>query len=152
MITYSQTRYILDFEVQTGIVRNYISDHFGIFCVIRTTLERKNKECIVWRNITGSTVEKCKELMSTIAWILIIHTLNLNNTYIFIDNFKNIFDEMFSSMKSHHENEKPRLALVTTWIKKSLRKKQLLYETKSFYYNKNYKTETYKQYNIYLEN
>ena len=90
--------------------------------------------------------------MSTIAWILIIHTLNPNNTYIFIDNFKNIFDEMFSSMKSHHENEKPRLGLVTTWIKKSLRKKQLLYETKSFYYNKNYKTETYKQYNIYLEN
>ena len=39
---------ILDFEVQIVIMKNYKSDHFGIFCVVRTALERKNiNECIL---------------------------------------------------------------------------------------------------------
>ena len=33
---------ILDFEVQSGIIRNYKGDHFGTFCVLKTTLGRKN--------------------------------------------------------------------------------------------------------------
>ena len=40
------TNTILKFEVQSGIIKNNISDHFGILCVLRTALEIKNNECI----------------------------------------------------------------------------------------------------------
>ena len=30
------TNTILDFEVHSGIIKNDISDHFGIFCVLKT--------------------------------------------------------------------------------------------------------------------
>ena len=35
------TNTILEFEVHSGIIKNDISDHFDIFCVLKTDLERK---------------------------------------------------------------------------------------------------------------
>ena len=52
-------------------MRNDISDHYGIFCVLRTTLELKTIKYIIKRHITRRTAEKFKELMSTVGWILI---------------------------------------------------------------------------------
>ena len=56
---------ILEFEVQSGIIKNDISDHFGIFCVLKTDLERKsNNEYILRRDIGKSNVEKFKKLIT----------------------------------------------------------------------------------------
>ena len=53
----------LDFEVQIEIIKNDISDHFGISCVLSTTLEIKNiNKCITQRDLTESSVEILKEL------------------------------------------------------------------------------------------
>ena len=42
------TNTILEFDVHIGIIKNDISDHFGIFCVLKTDLERKsNNEYIL---------------------------------------------------------------------------------------------------------
>ena len=39
-INYILTNTVLDFGVKSGIIKNYISDHFGIFYVLRATLEK----------------------------------------------------------------------------------------------------------------
>ena len=55
------TNTILEFEVHSGIIKNDVSDHFGIFCVLKTDLERKsNNEYILRRDIGESNVEKFK--------------------------------------------------------------------------------------------
>ena len=42
------TNTILDVEVQSGIIKNDLRYHWGIFCVLRTTLKRKNiDDCIM---------------------------------------------------------------------------------------------------------
>ena len=82
-IDHRLTNTILDFEVQNGIIKNDISDHFGIFCVLRTTLKRKNiNEGIKQRDITKSSVEKFKEFLSTANLNFITQTLNFNNLLI----------------------------------------------------------------------
>ena len=66
------TNTILDFEVHSGIIKNDISDHFGIFCVLKTDLERKsNNEYFLRRDICDSNVKKFKALMNTVDWNLI---------------------------------------------------------------------------------
>ena len=83
------TNTILEFEVHSGIIKNDISDHFGILCLLKTDLERKsNNEYILRRDIGESNVEKFKELMNTVDWTLITRTLNPNDSYrIFIEKF-----------------------------------------------------------------
>ena len=68
---------------------------------MRTALERKNiNECIIRRDITDSSVEKIKELISTVDWNLITQTLNLNSSSnIFIDKFLKIYNEAFPLQK-----------------------------------------------------
>ena len=95
------TNTILEFEVHSGIIKNDISDHFGIFCVLKTDLERKsNNEYILQRDIGESNVEKFKELMNTVDWNLITQTLNPNDSYsIFIEKFIKIYDQVFPLQK-----------------------------------------------------
>ena len=74
-IDHIHTNTILEFEVYSGIIKNDISDHFGIFCVLKTDLERKsNNEYILPRDISESNAEKFKELMNTVDWNLITRT------------------------------------------------------------------------------
>ena len=48
------------------MINNAISDHFDIFCVLRTILERPNKGYIIKRDES--------DLMSIVDWILQVKT------------------------------------------------------------------------------
>ena len=138
---------ILEFEVHSGIIKNDISDHFGIFCVLKTDLERKsNNEYILRRDIGESNVEKFKELMNTVDWNLITQTLNPNDSYsIFIEKFIKIYDQAFPLQKIKIKGKSLVSPWITKGIRKSSRKKQHLYE--KFLKHKTTKTlETYKNY------
>ena len=51
--------------------------------------------------MTESSVEKFKELMSTVDWNLITQTLNPNNSFnIFIGNFQKFMMKLFFNKKS----------------------------------------------------
>ena len=146
------TNTILDFEVHSGIIKNDISDHFGISCVLKTDLERKsNNEYILQRDIGESNVEKVKELMNTVEWNLITQSLNPNDSYsIFIEKFIKIYDQAFPLQKIKTKGK----GLVSPWITKGIRKfsrkKQRLYE--KFLKRKTTKAlETYKNYNNLFE-
>ena len=146
------TNTVLDFEVHSGIIKNDISDHFGIFCVLKTDLERKsNNEYFPRRDISESNVKKFKELMNTVDWNLITQTLNPNDSYcIFIEKFIKIYDQAFLLQKIRIKGK----SLVSPWITKEIRnssrKKQRLYE--KFLKHKTTKTlETYKNYKNLFE-
>ena len=114
------TNTILEFEVHSGIIKNDISDHFGIFCVLKTDLERKsNNEYFLRRDISESNVKKFKALMNTVDWNLITQTLNPNDSYcIFIEKFIKIYDQAFPLQKIKIKGK----SLVSPWITKGIRK------------------------------
>ena len=101
-INHILTNTILELEVHSGIIKNDTTDHFGIFCVLKTDLERKsNNEYILQRDIGKSSVEKFKELMNTVDWNLITQTLKPNDSYsIFIENVIKIYDQAFPLQKT----------------------------------------------------
>ena len=147
------TNPILNFEVHTGIIKNDVSDHFGIFCVLKTDLERKsNNEYILRRDIGKSNVEKFKGLMNTVDRNLITQTLNPNDSYsIFIEKFIKIYDQAFPLQKIKIKGKSLVSPWITKEIRKSSRKKQHLYE--KFLKHKTTKTlETYKSYKNLFEN
>ena len=138
---------ILEFEVHSGIIKNDISDHFGIFCVLKTDLEKKsNNEYILRRDIGKSNVEKFKEHMNTVDWNLITQTLNPNDSYsIFIEKFIKNYDQAFPLQNIKIKGKSLVAPWITKGIRKSSRKKQHLYE--KFLKHKTTKTlETYKNY------
>ena len=146
------TNTILDFEVHSGIIKNDISDHFGIFCVLKTDLERKsNNEYFLRRDISESNVKKFKALMNTVDWNLITQTLNPNDSYcIFIEKFTKISDQAFPLQKIKIKGKSLVSPWITKGIRKSSRKKQRLYE--KFLKHKTTKTlETYKNYTNLFE-
>ena len=109
---------------------------FWYFCVLRKTLERENiNECI-----TKSSVEKFKELISTVDWNLITQTLNPHCSYFSIDKFFKIYDEAFplkmemknmknKKMKNKNENEQSRQPLGYNMDQKIIKQeKKHLYE------------------------
>ena len=120
---------------------------FGIFCVLKTDLERKtNNEYILGRDISESNVKKFKELINTVDWNLITQTLTTNDSYcIFIEKFIKIYDQTFPLQKIRTRGK----SFVSPWItketRKSSRKKQCLYQ--KFLKHKTIKMlETYKNY------
>ena len=63
LVTYLETLHKI-FEVQSAVIKDEISDHFGISCVFRATLETKIiNECIVQEDISQSNVKRFKEPM-----------------------------------------------------------------------------------------
>ena len=96
-IDHMLTNTILEFQVPSGIIKNDISGHFGIFCVLKTDLERKsNNEFIQQRDAGYNNVEKFKELMNNVEWNLITQTLNPYNSYsIFIEQLIKNYDQGF---------------------------------------------------------
>ena len=128
----------MEFEVQSGIINNDIKNHFGIFCILKTNLERKsNNDFILQRDIGESNVEKFKELINTVDWNLVTQTLNPNNSNsIFIEKFIKICDQAFPLQKIKIKRKSLDSPCITKWVRKSSRKKQHLYEK--------FKTQNYK--------
>ena len=118
VIDHILTNTILDFEAKHGIIKNDISNHFGIFGALSATLERKkNNEYVMRRDVTESSAKNL-ELISTVDWNLITQTLNPNGSCnIFIDKF---LDENKNSIQPFRFQRES---------KKSSRKKQRLSKT-----------------------
>ena len=111
---------ILKLEVHSGIIKNDISDYFGIFCVLKTDLERKsNNEYILQRDIGESNVEKFKELMNTVDQEFNYSNFKSYYSYIiFIEKFIKILDQAFPLQKIKTKGK----SLVSPWITKGIRK------------------------------
>ena len=142
IIDHILTNSIIDSLLHSGIVKTDISDHFAVFCLLKTNFEQSNiKNIIVKRDINEASIEHFKSLFNSIDWNLITQTSLQNDSYnIFLEKFERIYDQAFPERKIEI---KPK-NLVSPW-RKSSRKKQRLYE--KFLKQRNAKNEeVYKMY------
>ena len=105
---------ITDSPLHSGIVKTDISDHFAVFCLLKTNFEQLNiKKIIVKRDINEASIEHFKSLFNSIDWNLVTQTSLPNDSYnIFLEKFERIYGQAFPERKIEI---KPK-NLVSVWI------------------------------------
>ena len=63
---------IIDSPLHSGIVKTDISDHFAVFCLLKTNFKQSNiKNIIVKRDINKASIAHFKSLFNSIDWNLV---------------------------------------------------------------------------------
>ena len=85
----------------SGIVKTDISDHFAVFCLLKTNFEQSNiKNIVVKRDINEASIERLKCLFNIIDWGLVTQTSLPSDSFnIFLEKFVQIYDQAFPERK-----------------------------------------------------
>ena len=88
------TNTIKDSEVQSGIIKIDISDHFAVFALMETSLVGSNiKRTFVKRDISKNSFKYFKSILNSVEWNLITQTSTPDSFYKrFLDKFVKIHD------------------------------------------------------------
>ena len=82
IIDHILTNSIIDSLLHSGIVKTDISDHFAVFCLLKTNFEQSNiKNIIVKRGINEAIIKHFKSLFNSIDWNLVTQASLSNNSY-----------------------------------------------------------------------
>ena len=82
------TNTIIDSEVQNGIIKTNISDHFTLFALMKTSL--------VQSSINEDSIKYFKSILNSIDWNLITQTSTPDSSFnIFLDKFIKLYDLAF---------------------------------------------------------
>ena len=152
IIDHILTNAIIDSPLHSGIVRTDISDHFAVFCLLKTNFEQSNiKNIVIKRDINEASIEHFKFLFNSIDWDLVTQTSLPNHSYnIFFEKFVKIYDQAFPERKFEIKAKNLVSPWITRGLRKSSRKKQRLYE--KFLKQRNSKNEeAYKMYKKLFE-
>ena len=116
--------------MHSGIVKTDISDHFAVFCLLKTNFEQSNiKNIVIKRDINEASIEHFKSLFNSIDWDLVTQTSLPNHSYnIFLEKFVQIYDQAFPERKFEIKAKNLVSPWITRGLRKSSRKKQRLYE------------------------
>ena len=116
--------------MHSGILKTDISDHFAVFCLLKTNSEQSNiKNIIIKGDINEASIEYFKSLFDSIDWHLLTQTLLPNNSYnIFLEKFVQIYDQAFPERKIKIKPKSLVSPRITQGLRKSSRKKQHLEE------------------------
>ena len=77
------TNTIIDSEVQSGIIKTDISDHFAVFALMKTSLIQPNiKKTFRKRDINENSSKYFKSILNGVNWNLITQTSRPDNSYI----------------------------------------------------------------------
>ena len=147
IIDHILTKTIIDSPLHSGIVKTDISDHFAVFCLLKTNFEQLNiKNHVIKRDINEASTEHFKSFVNSIDWDLVTQTLLPNHSYnTFLEIFVQIYDQAFPEKKFEIKAKNLVSPLITRGLRKSSKKKQRLYE--KFLKQKNSKNE--EAYKIY---
>ena len=106
--------------MHSGIVKTDISDHFAVFCLLKTNFEQSNiKNIVIKRDINEASIEHFKSLFNSINWDLVTQTSLPNDSHnIFLEKFVQIYNQALPerNIKIKAKN------LVSPWITWGLRK------------------------------
>ena len=81
IIDHILTNGIIDSPLHSGIVKTDISDHFAVFCLLKTNFEQSNiKNIIVKRGINEAIIKHFKSLFNSIDWNLVTQASLSNNS------------------------------------------------------------------------
>ena len=71
IIDHVLTNTMIDSEVQSGITKTDISDHFAVFALMRTSLVQPNiKKTFIKRDINGHSIKYFKSILNSVDWNL----------------------------------------------------------------------------------
>ena len=152
IIDHILTNSIIDSLLHSGIVKTDISDHFAVFCLLKTNFEQSNiKNIIVKRDINKASIAHFKSLFNSIDWNLVTQTSLPNDSYnIFLEIFVQIYDQAFPERKTEIKPKNLVNPWITRGLRKSSRKKQRLYD--KFLKQRNSKNEeAYKMFKNLFE-
>ena len=120
IIDHILTNTLIDSDIQSGIIKTDISDHFAVFSLLKTNLEQTNiKKTIIKRDINEDSMKYFKTIFKSTDWDLITQTSSANDSYdIFLERFIKIYDQAFPERKIEIKQKN----LSSPWISKGLRK------------------------------
>ena len=142
----------MDQELQNGIIKPNISDHFPIFATLNSKIHNHcPKANISTRTINEVSVENFKNILSLTDWNDALGKTITNQSYdYFIKTFSPIYDNCFPIKVIEIKTKKLLSPWITKDIKKSSKRKQKLYE--KFLKKKSPKNEKeYKDYKQLFE-
>ena len=124
------TNTIIDSEVQSGIIKTDISDHFAVFALMRTSLVQPNiKKTFIKRDINEDSIKYFKSILNSVDWNLITQTSTPDSSYnIFLDKFIKLYDIAFPERKVEIKQKNLTSPWITRGLKKSSKRKQRLYD------------------------
>ena len=97
IIDHVLTNTIIDSKVQSGIIKNDISDHFTVLALMRISLVQPNiKETFIKQDINENSVKYFKSILNSVDWNRITETSTPDSSYnIFLDKFIKFYDIAF---------------------------------------------------------
>ena len=142
----------MDQDLQNGIIKLDISDHFPIFTILNSKIHNQcPKTKISTRTINEVSVENFKNILSLTDWNDVLGKTITNESYDqFIKKFSLIYDDCFPIKVIEIKTKNLLSPWITKGIKKSSKRKQKLYE--KFLKKKSPKNEKeYKDYKQLFE-
>ena len=145
------TNSFIDTEIESGIFKSEMSDHFSIFCKVKTNVNiSPNKNIIYQRKINDESIDDFKYLLQHVNWSDVMNT-DTNDSYNkFLNKFCELYDVAFPEIKIEVKPKNMLSPWITKGLAKSSKRKQKLYE--KFLRRRNLKNETaYKTYKNLFE-
>ncbi|XP_065642572.1 uncharacterized protein LOC136074196 [Hydra vulgaris] len=135
-------------NIQSGIIKSDISDHFPIFFI--SDFFKKGKKCKVQREVkrqvNETNIEAFRNYLLKVNWKQLNNCKDVNIAYDFFYNeFINVYNKAFPMKEIKTKLKNLQSPWITKGLIKSSKKKQRLYE--KFLKNKTYQNE--KKYKIY---
>ena len=114
----------------TGIVKTDISDHFPVFFITETHINKTSKSNFVFkREINDVNLRKFNEALSGVNWTNVLRNTDPNTAYDeFLKNFLLHYNRFFPKKKIQIKSKNLASPWITSGIAKSSKRKQKLYE------------------------
>ena len=145
------TNSFIDTNIESGIFKSDMSDHFSVFCNIKTIVSTDSDKTIIHkRKINDDTIDDFKYLLQHVNWDDIISNSTKESYDNFINKFRELYDVAFPEIEIEIKTKNLQNPWFTKGLAKSSKRKQDLYE--KFLKKRNLETETaYKTYKSLFE-
>ena len=145
IIDHILTNTLIDSDIQSGIIKTDISDHFAVFSLLKTNLELTNiKKTIIKKDINEGSMKYFKTIFNNTDWDLLIQTSSTNYSYnIFFERFIKIYDQAFPERKIEIKQKNQSSPWISKGFRESWKRKQCLY-AKSLKQKTDINYETFK--------
>ena len=123
---------ILESTMHSGIIKANISDHFPIFAILENSCNKnKNyeKTKITKRDFSNENIQNFQFLLENIKWDQLLPSNAPNEAYnVFLKIFSDLYDAAFPKKEIEIKSKYLNTPWITKEIRKSFKRKQLLYE------------------------
>ena len=116
-------------NLNSGIIKTDISDHFPIFVVMSIENSKPTKKVVTQRKITNQSIENFKLALSNVNWATTVNVECPNNAYdTFINNFSKLYNSNFPLEKKIIRVKDLMHPWMTKGLRKSSKRKQKLWD------------------------